>query len=122
MSRFVTTLQVELQEDRSTWKLLSDFVYEDSEHGRIAVSRGFETDFASVPRIPVIFDLVGAYGHAAATLHDWLYSSGLVTRSSADRIFREALRTSGIARWRAWLMWAGVRLGGTSHYRHPDSF
>ena len=122
MSRFLTALQVELQEDRTNWKLLSEFVYEDSEYGRIVVSRGFETDFTSVPRIPVIFDLVGAYGHAAATLHDWLYSSGLVPRSSADRIFREALRTTGIARWRAWLMWAGVRLGGSSHYRPPNSF
>lgn len=122
MSRFVTALQVELQGDRKTWKLLSEFVYEDSEHGRIAVARGFETDFASVPRLPVVFDLVGAYGHAAATLHDWLYSSGLVPRKSADRIFREALRATGIARWRAWLMWAGVRLGGSSHYRDPDSF
>lgn len=63
MSRFLTALQVELQGDRTTWKLLSEFVYEDSEHGRIAVARGFETDFASVPRIPVVFDLVGGSSH-----------------------------------------------------------
>ena len=60
MSRFVTALRVELQGDRKTWKLLSEFVYEDAEHGRIAVARGFETDFASVPRLPIVFDLVGA--------------------------------------------------------------
>lgn len=119
MSRFLSALQVELQGDRTTWRLLSQFIYEDAEHGRIAVPCGFETDFASVPRIPVVFDLVGAYGHAAATLHDWLYSSGLVPRVSADRIFREALRATGIARWRAWIMWAGVRLGGRSRYRSP---
>ena len=74
----------------------------------------FETDFPSVPRVPIIFDLVGAYGHAAAVLHDWLYRSGMLSRKDAAEVFYNALRSSGIARWRTWIMWAGVRIGGRS--------
>jgi len=29
---------------------------------------GFETDFASVPRWPLTFVLLGSYGHAAAVI------------------------------------------------------
>lgn len=78
---------------------------------------GVETDFASVPRIPIVFDLVGAYGHAAAVLHDQLYETGDLPRAAADRVFLNALRSSGLARWRAWLMYAGVRIGGQLRYR-----
>ncbi|WP_249186865.1 DUF1353 domain-containing protein [Pseudomonas sp. KB-10] len=35
-----------------------------------------------------------------------------MSRADADRVFHEALRSSGIARWRAWLMWVGVRASG----------
>lgn len=77
---------------------------------------GFETDFASVPRWPLTFALLGQYGHAAAVLHDWLYSSDLLSRTGADRVFLNALRSSGIARWRAWLMYAGARIGGATRY------
>lgn len=82
----------------------------------IEVPAGFTTDFASVPRWPLTFALLGQYGNAAAVLHDWLYSSGQLSREAADRVFLNALRSSGIARWRAYLMWAGVRIGGASRY------
>ncbi|MFP5338161.1 MAG: DUF1353 domain-containing protein [Gammaproteobacteria bacterium] len=49
-------------------------------------------------------------------LHDWLYRRAL--RKDADRVFLNALRSSGIARWRAYLMFAGVRIGGASRYQH----
>jgi len=39
-----------------------------------------------------------------------------VSRADADRVFHEALRSSGIARRRAWLMWGGVRAGGAGRY------
>ena len=60
-------------------------------------------------------EIVGV-GDAAATVHDYLYSSGKLCRCAADRVFYSALRDSGVARWRAWLMWAGVRLGGYWRY------
>lgn len=116
MNRFPTPLQAELLPDRKTWRLLEPFSYLDPDHGLIEVPAWFETDFASVPRCPLTFSLMGQYGHAAAVIHDWLYSTGQLSRADADRVFLNALRSSGIARWRAYLMWAGVRIGGYPHY------
>lgn len=116
MNRFPNPLQVELQPDRKTWRLLAPFSYLDPDHGRIDVPAGAVTDFASVPRWPLTFAMLGQYGHAAAVMHDHLYSAGHLTRGEADRVFLNALRSSGIARWRVRLMWIGVRLGG--HWRY----
>lgn len=116
MNRFPNPLQAELLPDRKTWRLLAPFSYLDSDHGLIEVPAGFTTDFASVPRWPLTFALLGQYGHAAAVLHDYLYATGALSRREADQVFRNALRSSGIARWRAWLMWAGVRAGGANRY------
>ncbi len=118
MKRFPNPLIVELLEDRKTWRLVAPFSYLDPQHGLIEVPSGFETDFASVPRLPLTFALLGAYGHAAAALHDWLYESGEMTRADADEVFKNALRSSGIARWRTWLMFYGVRLFGSERYTH----
>ncbi|MFG5862690.1 DUF1353 domain-containing protein [Metapseudomonas sp. CR1201] len=117
MDRFPLPLQVELQHDRKKWRLLAPFSYLDPVYGLLVVPDGFETDFASVPRLPLAFLLLGAYGHAAAVLHDHLYHSGPLTRSAADEVFLNALRSSGHSRWRSWLMWAGVRLFGAARYR-----
>lgn len=59
---------------------------------------------------------VVGYGHAAATIHDRLYATGELSRKASDRVFYNALRSCGVARWRAWLMYAGVRLGGRWRY------
>lgn len=119
MDRFPLPLQVELI-DRTRWRLLAPFSYLDPELGQQEAPAGFTTDFASVPREPLTFALIGGYGHAAAVIHDWLYRSGRLTRRDADAVFRRALRSSGIARWRAWLMWAGVRIGGSRRYRRQS--
>lgn len=116
MNRFPNPLQAELLPDRKTWRLLEPFSYLDPDHGLIEVPAGFETDFASVPRWPLVFVLLGQYGHAAAVIHDWLYRTGKLSRADADRVFLNALRSSGIARWRAYLMFYGVRFLGASRY------
>ena len=120
MSRFVTTLKTE-QTDRRTYKLLDDLVLADDDQRTIIVPAGFVTDFASIQVLHnaflfVLFALVSGYGNYAATVHDFLYSYGQVTRKEADAVLYRALRAEGVARWRAWLMWAGVRIGGAKHY------
>jgi hypothetical protein len=121
VSRYPEPLRVELLPDRKTWRLLAPFSYLDPDHGLIEVPAGFETDFASVPRWPLTFALLGSYGHAAAVIHDWLYTTGELSRADADRVFLNALRSSGIARWRAYAMWAGVRIGGANRYNQTPS-
>ncbi|SDQ79958.1 Protein of unknown function [Pseudomonas lundensis] len=120
MSRFTTTLKTD-QTDRRTYKLLDDLVLADEELGAITVPQGFQTDFASIKVLHnaflfVLFALVAGYGNYAATVHDWLYEHGSLTRKEADAVLYRALRAEGVARWRAWLMWAGVRIGGAKQY------
>lgn len=122
MSHFITDLDVrKLTHDasadqRGSWRLLSPLVYSSDLAGTITVPSGFLTDFASVPRLPVTFLLAGDCGHAAAVIHDFLYTTHQVSRATADAVFREALRAGGEPGWRAWLMWAGVRIGGSRPY------
>lgn len=120
MSRFVTTLKTD-QTDRRTYKLLDDLVLADDDQRTIIVPAGFITDFASIKVLHnaflfVLFALVAGYGNYAATVHDWLYEHGSLTRKEADAVLYRALRAEGVARWRAWLMWAGVRIGGAKQY------
>lgn len=123
MSRFITTLKTE-QADRRTYVLLSDLVLADDDERTITVPAGFVTDFASIKVLHnaflfVLFALVSDYGNYAATVHDWLYEHGSLTRKEADAVLYRALRAEGVARWRSWLFWVGVRLGGSSRYKHP---
>ncbi|EJN32780.1 hypothetical protein PMI35_00966 [Pseudomonas sp. GM78] len=120
MSRFVTTLKTE-QTDRRTYTLLADLVLADEDERMIIVPAGFVTDFASIQVLHnaflfVLFALVSGYGNYAATVHDWLYCGGQVSRKEADAVLYRALRAEGVARWRAWLFWAGVRIGGARRY------
>ena len=120
MSRFTTTLKTE-QLDRRTYKLLADLVLADGDERVITVPAGYTTDFASIEVLHnallfVLFALVSGYGNYAATVHDWLYEHGSLTRKEADAVLYRALRAEGVARWRAWLMWAGVRIGGAKQY------
>ena len=120
MSRFTTTLKTE-QTDRRTYTLLDDLVLADDDERVITVPAGFTTDFASIKVLHnaflfVLFALVSGYGNYAATVHDWLYEHGSLTRNEADAVLYRALRAEGVARWRAWLMWAGVRIGGAKQY------
>jgi hypothetical protein len=88
----------------------------------VCVPVGFQTDLASVPRVPVIFMLWGDRAHRPAVLHDYLYrkdSRPTVTKAMADAFFREAILATetGFRGWFvAWGMWLGVVLGGWSSY------
>ena len=120
MSRFVTTLKTD-QTDRRTYKLLDDLVLADEDQRTIVVPAGFVTDFASIKVLHnaflfVLFALVSGYGNYAATVHDWLYEHGSLTRKEADAVLYRALRAEGVARWRAYLFWLGVRIGGAKHF------
>lgn len=121
MSRYLTSLDVRLlsgDEGDSKWMLVSPLLYEsDVANAIIKVPTAFETDFASVPRVPIIFDIMGDLAHAAAVLHDYLYATGEVSRRLADAVLREAVIVSGLAPWRAWIMYFAVRTFGASRYR-----
>jgi len=124
MSEFLTKLDVEQVEDtgeqgRGTWRLTAPLVYQSDVAGKtITVPAGFVTDFASVPRIPMIFDWLGDRGNLAATVHDFLYTAPHVlnSRGLADAVLHEALLVQGVGNDEAEAIYLGVRVGGASHY------
>lgn len=97
----------------------------------ITVPAGFVTDRSSIPRLPLVYLMVGGKGRRAAIPHDWLYEnhghyhgtvdadgdgvfdpeSPALTRRQCDAIFYEAVRlTHGPLV--AWTMYLGVLAGG----------
>lgn len=107
MARFTDDLTVvnRLSGNVHHWELLEAMTYRlvDSDDSELViVPPGFETDFASVPRI--VWSWIAPWGRhgRAAVVHDFLYQLGSVTnptdgtvrrpgRLEADRIFRHAM-------------------------------
>lgn len=112
-AQFLTSLKAERVGDN--WVLLAQLRYQsDVAKGIIVVPKGFATDFASVPRLPFTYMLAGDTAHAPSVVHDFLYRNHVGTRRIADAVFLEAMKVAGEPRWRRWLMWSAVRLGGWS--------
>lgn len=122
MAKFLTVLHVEpvagREGGRRQWKLLYPFAYDcDLLREVIVVPAGFITDFASVPRLPLVYWLMNDVGQEAAVVHDYLYRNGLYTRGICDQVFKEALEVCGVSWWRKGLMYAAVRAGGWTGYQ-----
>lgn len=119
---FASELDVELvdgeaAQGRGTWRLLSKLLYGSRiVNPVICIPKGFITDFASVPRLPFVFLMVGDSGSEAAALHDYLYSIAKYSRKICDSIFKEACLITDVPKWRTYLLYAGVRLFGATHY------
>jgi len=119
MSEFLTELNTRLKNDDKVWVMCSPLIYKSDLMGTIEVPVGFESDFASVPRLPIIYSLFGDRAHREAVLHDYLYridSKPYATYSQANEVFYEAMELRG----KSWIvrhcMWAGVVLGGWTAY------
>lgn len=119
MAHFITRLELEAADDTDSgvWLVAQPLIYaSDVAKSVIIVPRGFRTDLASVPRVPVVYLVTGGVGTTAAVVHDWIYASGQFSRKMADDVFHEACGVLGVPGWRRWLLWAGVRIGGSSFY------
>ena len=129
MSTFTEPLIVSPLPGGRRWRLVGHFTYAvGSEHSGayIVVPSGFETDFASVPRM--FWSIIppwGKYGKAAI-VHDYLYQTlsatsiktGIrYTRKDADDIFLEAMGVLGVPTWKKYLMYWAVRLFGWAAFR-----
>ena len=121
MAQFVTPLELILiseEPPRARWivahplKYISNLAHRGEYIGLIVVPAGFETDLASVPRLPVAWLLAGGVGNAAAVVHDYLCHNRRYSSSTADKVFAEALAASGISVWRRVLMYGAVALFG----------
>lgn len=102
--------------DKRTWVTESPLIYDAARVvRRFQVPKGFETDFASVPRVFRGMVARQTATARAATLHDYLVRKGdtlQLDRYTADALFREALESEGIGGLTAWLMHRlGVNVG-----------
>jgi hypothetical protein len=118
MPKFLTDLDVRCIND-GCWLVDTPLRYESEILGLIEVPAGFQTDFASVPRVPIFFELFGDRAHREAVLHDYLYridSVPVAERGQADDVFLEAMGERGKGFFTRYAMYWGVRLGGWTAY------
>jgi len=123
MGKFSSDLQVTLKceayrNGRSEWVVDEPLHYYSDLTGKsYVIPQGFVTDFASVPRIPFVFELFGDTIHAPATVHDWLYRTGNETRKVADAILREASLSINAPAWKVNAIYYAVRIFGAKYYK-----
>jgi hypothetical protein len=112
--------------DGFMWTVLKDLGYRTKAGPICTVRKGFQFDWASIPRpfwiiVPPTGTARNPYG-IAAVFHDWIYEHGKiagvpVTRSRADSVFLEILRYVGVNRFLASSMYLAVRVGGWFGWR-----
>ena len=106
------------QEGRGIHRIHEPFVYQSDILGKtITVEAGFLTDFASVPRLPLVYFLFGGVARKSAVIHDWLFHHHEVCdMDTANLVLREAAQAEGIAHWRKMGIYLGVKFGGKSSW------
>jgi len=125
-AKFTSPLQLEYQ-DNGKWKLIEEFCYYTDvlpERTYIIVPEGFETNFASIPRIfwNIYPPMDPKYGKAAV-IHDYLYSKDCsinLPRELCDKIFLEAMTVLGAGKFQKILFYILVRIFGESHYKKDE--
>ena len=112
-SEFLSQLKVSrlpAPEGEFWWELDTPLLYRSALLKRtIIVPAHFKTDFASVPRLPLVFALFGDTAHASAVIHDYLFRFRVVKNSLADKVFLEAMQVEGVSWWRRQAMYLAVR-------------
>ena len=121
MSKFLTELEIKLRPDcDGIYILLAPLVYYSSKLKReIYIPDGLQTDFASVPRVPIIYERFGNKAHREAVLHDYSFridSDPVVSFMVANGLFLEAMECRGKSFDVRYGMYAGVVIGGYPSY------
>lgn len=99
-----------LHDGSGKFKLMLDLTYTTLVGTVYTVPRGFQTDFASTPRILwSIFPPHGLY-LSAAILHDYFCESDWISRKDGDDLFLEAMGQSHVGKITKILIYGAVRL------------
>jgi hypothetical protein len=108
-----------------TYRLRAPMVYESHDWGTLWVPAGFETDFASIPRILWWYiDPEDPIIQYISVVHDYIYTrSGSIpgsllkfSRLDADRVLIEGMKYSGARIDQLVVVWVGTRLFGRRHW------
>jgi hypothetical protein len=119
MAKFCSDLDCKLKNSDSVWNIDSPLIFESDILGKIIVPQNFQTDFASVPRVPIAYTMFGDRAHMESVIHDYLYRKDSVpqaTYSQANDVFLEAMKVRGKSFFVRYAMYWGVVLGGWTAY------
>lgn len=96
---------------QANFVLLEPLEYLSGTGEKYTVPATFTTDFASVPRLPILYAVFGNRGHSVrpAVLHDYLCRFDVVPRAQADRLFYQAMLDDGMPENDAMSMYWAVR-------------
>ena len=107
------------------WRVTEPVACQDHDGSVYTIPAGFVSNLASMPRW--LYPLIRPHGLSAipSVKHDYRYihlvGVGRLgyarARAAADRQYRLDLLAEGMPRACAWLMWAGVRVGGWYNWR-----
>lgn len=120
-SKFLTPLLVQPLDD-GIWEVMEPLVYQSQllfDAGLkhiITVRKGFVTDLASVPRVPIFYVLFGNRAHHESVPHDWIYQTHCYPKSIADSLFKEMMIIRKKPFYIYHPMYMGVLLGGYRSY------
>lgn len=124
MSKFLTELDARLIKDDRVWVLDKPLVYySDILQREVTMPEGFETDLASVPRVPLVYEFWGGRAHREGVLHDYLYRKNSIPTVDfyvANDIFLEAMKCRGKGIFVRYPMFWGVAFGGASSYHRKN--
>ena len=121
---FISELHAHLVDD-CYWNLDSPLIFVSKVWDEIIVPAGFQTDFASVPRIPFIYDVWGGQVDREAALHDYVCckdSIPLLSRKQANELFLEAMESRNVPNYIKYPMYWGVRMSFDGFDFHIRSY
>lgn len=102
------------------WKLVCKYTITCG-RWRIILHSGLTTDGASIPRVGLIWMLMGhplqGLVLPAALVHDALYQTEMLPRAECDEIFYRLMRDNGVNVVKAWTMYRAVRACGWAVWR-----
>lgn len=115
---FVGDLVVKLlKDDRDGfWEHRERSGFRDKDGNEYWCEIGTTTDFCSVPRVPLAYEMLGNRARRAGAVHDDLYARGIVSREKADDLLYEMLLLDGVSACEAEQFRLAVRMFGASHY------
>lgn len=126
MAKFLTELDTHLVKGDRIWELDAPLVYEsDLLKCTITVPATFQTDFASVPRVPIVYWFWGGRCHREAVIHDYLFRSDsipVVKWMVANDVFLEAMKARQKSLGVRYPMYWGVCVGSCNlfHVRRVE--
>lgn len=102
---------------REIWRGIDYAAFRSKRFGTVVTPPGFRSNYASVPRLPLVFLMAGGRASKEAYFHDFAYTVRQMDREDADDLFLEMLLlnptiTEGLAH----TMHKGVRWFGNGSW------